>query len=43
MNASYTAITQYEELANKDINFHFISERKDVIFEYDIKKIKILN
>jgi len=43
MNASYSAITQYEKLASKDINFHFIFERKDVIFEYNIDDIKILN
>jgi hypothetical protein len=43
MNASYSAITQYQKLANKDVNFHFIFERKDLIFEYDIEKIKILN
>jgi len=43
INASYSAITQYKELANNNINFHFIFERKDVIFEYDIDKIKLLN
>jgi hypothetical protein len=43
MNASYSVITEYEKLANKDINFHFIFERKDTIFEYNIDKIKLLN
>ena len=43
MNASYSAITQYDKLANKNINFHFIFERKDLIYEYEIEKIKILN
>ncbi len=42
MNASYSAVTQYKKLANKYINFHFIFERKDIIFEYDINKIKLL-
>jgi len=43
INPAYTAITEFKELANKDINFHFIAERKDLIFEYDIENIKILN
>ena len=43
MNPAYTAITEYEKLAKKDVNFHFITERKDNIFEYDIKNIRILN
>ena len=43
INPAYTAISRFEELANKKINFHFISERKDFIFEYNIKDIEILN
>ena len=43
MNPAYTAITEYEKLAKKDVDFHFITERKDSIFEYDIKNIRILN
>ena len=43
INPAYTVISKFEELANKKIDFHFISERKDLIFEYNIKDIKILN
>jgi len=43
MNPAYTAISEFEKLANKKVNFHFITERKDIIFEYDIESIKILN
>ena len=43
MNPAYTAITEYNKLAKPEINFHFIIERKDLIFEYDIDDIKILN
>ena len=43
MNPAYTAITEYEKLAKKDVDFHFITERKDSIFEYDIENIRILN
>ena len=43
INPAYTAITDFENLAKKDINFHFITERKDLIFEYNIDEIKILN
>jgi len=43
INPAYTAISEFKKLANKKINFHFITERKDIIFEYDIESIKILN
>jgi len=43
INPAYWVISKFQELAKKDINYHFITERKDLIFEYDIDKIKILN
>lgn len=43
INPAYTAVTEFDKLAKKDVNYHFITERKDLIFEYEINKIKILN
>jgi len=43
INPANTAITKFQELAKKDVKFHFISERKDLIFEYNINEINILN
>lgn len=43
INPAYNTITEFDKLAKKDVNYHFITERKDTIFEYNIKNIKLLS
>ncbi len=43
INPAYWVFKEYDKIANKNIKYHFITERKDLIFEYDINNINILN
>ena len=43
INPAYWVVNWFEELANKNIDFHFIVERKDIIFEYKLDSIDVLN
>jgi len=43
INPAYSVIKNFEKLKKDNINYHFITERKDLIFEFDIKDIEVLN
>lgn len=43
INPAYTAISKFDILSKKWVDYHFIFERKDLIFEHGINDIKILN
>ena len=43
INPAYWVFKDFEEISNKNIDYHFITERKDIIFEYKRKNINILN
>jgi len=42
INPVYSVITDHEQNKKPGVNYHFINERKDLVFEYEIDKIKIL-
>lgn len=43
INPAYSVLENLEKIWKKDINFHLISERKDIIYEFKKEDIKILN
>jgi hypothetical protein len=42
INPVYSVITDHEQNKKPGVNYYFINERKDLVFEYEIDKIKIL-
>lgn len=42
INPAYKVISEFNKLAKKDVKYHFITESKDLIYEYKIDDIKIL-
>lgn len=43
MNPVYSVLKDFDKLAKSWVNFHFITERKDLIFEFKKENLKILN
>ena len=42
INPAKSVVTKFDELKKPWVNFHFITEKKDLIFEFEIEKIKLV-
>jgi len=43
INPVYEVIVSHNKNKKEDINYHFITERKDVVFEYDLNNINLMD